>query len=57
MVSSFRLQPDPIGLNSRRTWIAVGLQARLSVSGGARSPDLQNRSLTRAVTENRPMKA
>ena len=24
---------DPIGLNSRRAWIAVGLQARLSVSG------------------------
>ena len=27
------LEADPIGLNSRRAWIAVGLQARLSVSG------------------------
>jgi hypothetical protein len=49
------LEPDPIGLNSR-AWIAVGLQARLSVSRGATSPDFQNRSRTRAGAGNRPVK-
>ena len=42
------LEPDPIGLNSRRAWIAVGPQARKSGSRGDTSPDFQNRSRMRA---------